>query len=364
MPTTSPAPSARPVIAWAAMAIASSTNDRKPHRVIASWWVAIWSAAPPDPSATAYVVTSSAARSVRVRTTRATPARAAARTPGTSGLSGRAVPAGAADDDRDQRGRRGHLRDHRPPGGAGDSQTFEAGPVDRPGAVHEEHVEHDVEGVAADGDDQRRPGVLETAQDTGRGEHDQQRHHAEEGDPQVRRGVPGDLRVHPERADQWVGEHDPRDGDGDAEADGEPDAVETEGEGSAQVAGAQSPGDPGGGAVGEEHTQAHRGLQDHRGDPEPGELGGAEVSHHRGVGEEEQRLGHQREERRHRQPKDLPVHRPVAPAHRLHPSVAGRRAGPPMSSPESVENPAGSVDMWHGERFVDKPPGHARVDRG
>ena len=64
-------------MACAAMAIASSAKARKVQIVNASWWVATdtdWSS--PDvasaPSTTAYVVSSSAARSVRVRMTRAT----------------------------------------------------------------------------------------------------------------------------------------------------------------------------------------------------------------------------------------------------------------------------------------------------
>ena len=60
--------------------------------VKASWWAAMEAApvCPPEPAdaTTAYVVTSSAARSVRVRITRATAAWAAARMPGRSGRSG------------------------------------------------------------------------------------------------------------------------------------------------------------------------------------------------------------------------------------------------------------------------------------
>ena len=41
--------------------------------------------------------------------------------------------------------------------------------------------------------------------------------------------------------------------------------------------------------------------------PTPGELGGAEVADDRRVGEQEQRLGHQRQERRYGEPQDLAV---------------------------------------------------------
>ena len=77
-------------MAWAAMAIASSPKARKLQIVNASWWVASdtdWSS-PEEasaPSTTAYVVSSSAARSVSVRMTRATLAWAARRMPGRSG---------------------------------------------------------------------------------------------------------------------------------------------------------------------------------------------------------------------------------------------------------------------------------------
>ena len=76
-------------MACAAMAIASSANARKVQIVNASWWVATvtdWSLpASLALSTTAYVVSSSAARRVRVRISRATPDRAAARMPGRSG---------------------------------------------------------------------------------------------------------------------------------------------------------------------------------------------------------------------------------------------------------------------------------------
>ena len=71
--------------ACAAIAMASSAKARKVHSVIASWWAAR-SASPPVCVAP-YVVTSSAARSVRVRITSATAAWAAVRMPGRSGPS-------------------------------------------------------------------------------------------------------------------------------------------------------------------------------------------------------------------------------------------------------------------------------------
>ena len=89
--------------------------------------------------------------------------------------------------------------------------------------------------------------------------------------------------------------------------DGQPEAVDALGEGAAQVAGAEVPGDARGGAVGEEDAQPDRGLQHHGGDAEAGELGGAEMADDRGVGEQEERLGDQGQERRDGQPQDLAV---------------------------------------------------------
>ena len=87
VPVTSPAPRYRPVMAWAAIAIASSTKARNVQSVIAIWWVArpTRSSWPVAPIVTAYVVTRSAARRVSVRITSATAALAAARMPGRSG---------------------------------------------------------------------------------------------------------------------------------------------------------------------------------------------------------------------------------------------------------------------------------------
>ena len=48
------------------------------------------------------------------------------------------------------------------------------------------------------------------------------------------------------------------------------------------------------------------------GDPEGGELRRAEVADDRSVGEQEQRLGDQGQEGRHREPQDLPVPGPAA----------------------------------------------------
>ena len=62
-----------------------------------------------------------------------------------------------------------------------------------------------------------------------------------------------------------------------------------------------------GGAVGEEHAQPHRRLQNRAGDAQARQLGGAEVADERGVGEQEQGLGDQGEERGDGEAEDLTV---------------------------------------------------------
>ena len=163
-------------------------------------------------------------------------------------------------------------------------------------------------GVAGDGDEQRRTRVLQAAEHAGRGEHDQQRGGAEEGDAR------GRSRRARRRADpasktptRTGVSDDPADGRDGADDHRQPDAVDALGERAAQVAGAEVARDAGGGAVGEEDAQADDGLQDDRRDAEAGELGGAEVTDDRGVGEQEERLGDEGEEGRDGQAQDLAV---------------------------------------------------------
>jgi hypothetical protein len=73
------------------------------------------------------------------------------------------------------------------------------------------------------------------------------------------------------------------------------------------VAGAQQPAHRRGRAVGQEHEHRVEAEQQARRDGQAGELGRAQVPDDGGVGEDVDRLGDQRAERRHRQPGDLPV---------------------------------------------------------
>ena len=113
----------------------------------------------------------------------------------------------------------------------------------------------------------------------------------------------------PEGADERAGERDAEQRRHEPDEHGEPEPVDALGERAAPVAGAEVAGDAAGGAVGEEHAQPHDGLEHDGGDAEPGELRRTEVADDRGVGEQEQRLGHQRQEGGERQAQDLAVER-------------------------------------------------------
>jgi hypothetical protein len=67
------------------------------------------------------------------------------------------------------------------------------------------------------------------------------------------------------------------------------------------------PGHARGRAEGEEDAQPDDGLEDDRGDAEAGELRGAEVADDSGVGEQEERLGDEREEGGDGQAQDLAI---------------------------------------------------------
>src|SRR6185437_13915167 len=150
---TSPAPRYRPVMAWPAIAIASRANASSVHSRNAIWWAAI--ASSPIRAAIA-VVTTSTACSESVRTTSAAPATAAARTPAQ--------------------------------------------------AEHQDRVEHDVHQVGADGDRERRAGVLQSAQHPRPGQHAEHGGRAQQADPQVGDGARGDARRRAEEVDNRRGE--------------------------------------------------------------------------------------------------------------------------------------------------------------
>ena len=273
---------------------------------------------------------------------------------GGRGTQAGVVSTGPADEHPDQGRRHRRLGQHRPDRRPGDT------PSD---AVHEHHVEGEVAQVPDHGHDQGRTGVLEPAQDTGDREDDQQRGRPGEGDGQVVHGVLLDGAGDVEEPDQPGGQRDAGDGHDRADEDGEPGAVDAEGERTALVAGAEAPGDAGGGAVGQEDAQADGRLEDHGCDADAGELGGPEVPHDGCVPEQEQRLGDQGEERGDRQAQDLPVglrphsHEPLPSSN----SPNGPGAdGPGGKVAETVGNLPGGRPCRHTDR---RRPGDENVNR-
>ena len=113
----------------------------------------------------------------------------------------------------------------------------------------------------------------------------------------------------PNSVDQRAGGRDAGDGDQHPDEDGQPDPVDALGQGRAPVAGAEQPGHARRGAVGEEDAQADHRLEHDGGDAEARERGGAEVPDDGGVGEQEERLRDQGQERGQGEPPDLAVER-------------------------------------------------------
>ena len=98
-------------------------------------------------------------------------------------------------------------------------------------------------------------------------------------------------------------------GEGDADGEAEPDRLHRGVRGGLSLAGSEKSCDGRGGPHGEEDAERVAGDQDRRGGRHACELRRAEVAHDRGVGENVEGLGDQREEGRDRESEDLPVER-------------------------------------------------------
>jgi len=201
------------------------------------------------------------------------------------------------DDDR-VRGDHAPLRDDGADRGARDAP---------PEAVDEEPVEEGVRGEAEAGDPQWRHGVLHASQETGRGEHDEHRRKAPHRDAEVDLGLLGDLRRRAEQADEQRRRDVADEREHRPDAEREPDAVDADRHRTRRVAGAEPARDGGRRRIGEEHHEPDDRLQHGRRDAEPGERLDAEMADERRVHDEEQRLGDQGAERRHREPQDVAV---------------------------------------------------------
>ena len=173
--------------------------------------------------------------------------------------------------------------------------------------VDEHELEHDVRGVAGHDDDERRPQVAHAAQPALAGEREQRTRDADDRDPQVARGEPGDLAVPAQRAQRRVRHGGQHRGHRHAEPQREPDRLRPERRRGAVLAGPVQPRHPGGRPVGQEDAEPDDGAQRRRGERERGELRRAQVADDRGVDQEVERLGRERAQRGHGQGQDLAV---------------------------------------------------------
>ena len=196
----------------------------------------------------------------------------------------------------DERDAHPGLRDDGAPRGSCDAPVQ---PVD------EDEVERDVRAEADDRGDERCGRVLQAAEDAGDSEDGEHGRDAQRGDAQVGRRLLEHGRGGAEdRADRTGPDGDDGSRAG-AEPEGEPQPVDAGAHRRALVAGAEVTGDDARRAVGEEDEDAGAGDEGGARDSQPGELGRAEVADDRGVGEQEERLGDERQEGRDRKADDL-----------------------------------------------------------
>ena len=204
--------------------------------------------------------------------------------------------AGPAGDHGDERGRHAGLGEDGAECGTGDAEAQ---------AVDQDEVQRDVGAEADDRGQQRRPGVLQAAQDTGDREDHEHGRDARGGDAQVGHRLGQGVRRGAEQPADRRGEHRDQRGGGDAQREGQPEAVDPGPDRRAFGAGAELAGDDAGGAVGEEHEQVGRGDERGAGHAEAGQRGQAQVPDDRRVGQQEERLGDQGEEGGHREAQDV-----------------------------------------------------------
>lgn len=139
--------------------------------------------------------------------------------------------------------------------------------------------------------------------------HEDQQHAggAEETDAQIGDGLRGELAGRSEQVYDKRSKRPAHHTDGQSDDRGQPQAVHPLAHRLPDVPRPQSPCDRGGGGVREEHAQPDEGRQGRAGHAESAERWIGEVADDDGVGEQEERLGHQCPECRDREPEDLPV---------------------------------------------------------
>ena len=192
------------------------------------------------------------------------------------------------------------LGDHRAPRRAGEAPAE---------AVDEQHLEHHVDRVRGDEDDQRRAQVADAAQEAlaGGGDHEERR--ADRGDPQVQHGAVGDLVLAAHQPHGAGRQHEGGDEQHEAEEERQPERLRAEEGGLAVAAGAVQAGDLRGGAVGEEVEDREAGREHRRRDRQRGELRRAQVADDRRVDQHVERLGRERAQRRDGEGEDFAVER-------------------------------------------------------
>ena len=237
-------------------------------------------------------------------------------------------------------------------------------------AEDQERVQGHVGHVGRHRDGQRRPGVLQSPQHPGPGQHHEHRGCAEQADAQVGGGLGADAgraaeRVHDLRRQRPAGRQDHR-----ADDAGQPQPVDALADGRLTVARADLPRHRCRGPVGQEDREAHQGREGLAGHAEPAERGGAEPADDHRVREQEQRLGDQRPEGGHGEPQDFRV--AGVPARRPGPAAAklsGRRTGP--GEEDAGEEGAGEgmariviAAIIYLQNFRSSRPGACTADRG
>jgi hypothetical protein len=174
-------------------------------------------------------------------------------------------------------------------------------------AVDEEQVQEHVRRVRDDHDHERRAQVGHAAQVALPGERDEREDQADRPDPQVRhRKLPG-TAVPAHELDERHGEAGHQHSEADADRARQPQGLGGDAPGRLLLARAVQARHLSGRPVGQEVEERERPGEQRRGDGERRELLRPEVPDHRRVGEQVERLGRERAERRQREPEDLAV---------------------------------------------------------
>ena len=190
------------------------------------------------------------------------------------------------------------LRDRRSGRRAGDS------PVED---VDEEHLEHEVGDVRDDDDLERPAQVRDAAEVALAGEGDQRGRQAERCDPEVEERQVAGVAVAAEAREERLGHDLADDEQSGPDPERRPERLRREPCGLVLPARARRARDDRRRPVREEVEDRECAREDGAGEAERRDLRPAEMTDDRGVGEDVQRLGRQRAERRQREPDDLAI---------------------------------------------------------